>query len=251
VFAQVNGLGCIDLGDRRSRVQISAARQTNTLFEQVFRCSRGFWADSGNPLRPRELCNGPDIGRLQLLAWAGQQILIGVVVLYLPTTTTYDVDCNPEGGSWSVPSVDEVTQKVQRILANKFSTRLGRDGDFFVDRGSTTCRVWCREWGPEDKGHVLVCLSSPVLFEVPITDSLYEWIATEGTKNYFGRPVLWLDESGRTGDLAFDHSLLGDFLDSEELRVALMLVLGSADRLDDELQERFGGRRLSDPRENE
>ena len=27
VFAQVSGLGCIDLGDRRSRVQISAARQ--------------------------------------------------------------------------------------------------------------------------------------------------------------------------------------------------------------------------------
>ena len=28
MFAQVSGLGCIDLGDRRSRVQISAARQT-------------------------------------------------------------------------------------------------------------------------------------------------------------------------------------------------------------------------------
>ena len=27
MFAQVSGLGCIDLGDRRSRVQISAARQ--------------------------------------------------------------------------------------------------------------------------------------------------------------------------------------------------------------------------------
>ncbi len=29
MFAQVRGLECIDLGDRRSRVQISAARQTN------------------------------------------------------------------------------------------------------------------------------------------------------------------------------------------------------------------------------
>ena len=42
VFAQVSGLGCIDLGDRRSRVQISAARQTNTQFEQAFRRFRGF-----------------------------------------------------------------------------------------------------------------------------------------------------------------------------------------------------------------
>ena len=30
MFVQVSGLGCIDLGDRRSRVQISAARQTRT-----------------------------------------------------------------------------------------------------------------------------------------------------------------------------------------------------------------------------
>ena len=29
VFAQVNGLGCIDLGDRRSGVQISPARPMN------------------------------------------------------------------------------------------------------------------------------------------------------------------------------------------------------------------------------
>ena len=42
VFAQVSGLGCIDLGDRRSGVQISPARQTNTPFEQVFRCRLGF-----------------------------------------------------------------------------------------------------------------------------------------------------------------------------------------------------------------
>ena len=32
----------IGLGDRRSRVQISAARQTNILFEQAFRRFRGF-----------------------------------------------------------------------------------------------------------------------------------------------------------------------------------------------------------------
>jgi len=29
VFVQVSGLGCVDLGDRRSRVQISAARPMN------------------------------------------------------------------------------------------------------------------------------------------------------------------------------------------------------------------------------
>ena len=35
VFAQVSGLGCIDLGDRRSRVQISAARQINHRWSRI------------------------------------------------------------------------------------------------------------------------------------------------------------------------------------------------------------------------
>ena len=34
-FAQVSGLGCIDLGDRRSRVQISAARPKQLLLPRV------------------------------------------------------------------------------------------------------------------------------------------------------------------------------------------------------------------------
>ena len=39
MFAQVSGLGCIDLGDRRSRVQISAARQTKPQVGPYFRRS--------------------------------------------------------------------------------------------------------------------------------------------------------------------------------------------------------------------
>ena len=36
MFVQVSGLGCIDLGDRRSRVRISAARQTKPQVKWCF-----------------------------------------------------------------------------------------------------------------------------------------------------------------------------------------------------------------------
>ena len=153
-----------------------------------------------------------------------------------------------------MPSVDDVTQKVQRILAQNFSTRLGKDGEFLIDRGSTTCRVECASWiavldsdgERTDDHHVLVNLRAPVLFNVPITDELCRWIALEGSLWYFGNPVLFADEAGKDGSLYIDHSLLGDFLDSDELKLAVHSVLGRADRLDDELQGRFGGTRVAD-----
>ena len=55
MFAQVSGLGCISLGDRRSRVQISAARQTRTCFEQMFRSSGGRTSGGGAYLTEAKL----------------------------------------------------------------------------------------------------------------------------------------------------------------------------------------------------
>jgi hypothetical protein len=42
------------------------------------------------------------------------------------------------------------------------------------------------------------------------------------------------------------HTLLGDYLDEKELVAGLWSVLGAADSWDDELQPRFGGRRMID-----
>ncbi len=42
------------------------------------------------------------------------------------------------------------------------------------------------------------------------------------------------------------HTLLGDYLDEEELHNAVGAVVTTADRLDDELQSRFGGKRSED-----
>jgi hypothetical protein len=42
------------------------------------------------------------------------------------------------------------------------------------------------------------------------------------------------------------HTLLGDYLDEEELHWALYQLLNTADKLDDELKQKFGGKRLAD-----
>jgi hypothetical protein len=55
-----------------------------------------------------------------------------------------------------------------------------------------------------------------------------------------------LNDDGRTGILGFEHAILGDHLDAPELHQAVAAVGFTADRLDDELQARFGGKRLAD-----
>ena len=46
--------------------------------------------------------------------------------------------------------------------------------------------------------------------------------------------------------LIFSHTLLGDFVDQPELETAMWGILQVADTWDDELQQKFGGKRGSD-----
>ena len=141
--------------------------------------------------------------------------------------------------------LNEVTKKVQRILAKNWKTELGPEGSFFLRFESTGCLVHCFEMG--ETGSVGVSLRAPILFDVPVSDDLFRWVATEGATLVFGNAHLNLDESGTTADLYYGNTILGDFLDEQELNIAVAAVGFTADRLDDELLPRFGGRRGSDP----
>ena len=145
-----------------------------------------------------------------------------------------------------VSAVEDVTQKVQRILANNFGTRLGDDGEYFVDKGSTTCRIRCHEFLSPEAGHVLITLGIPLLFRVAITDELCRWIAIEG-KRPFGHYSLYPNpEIEGEGAMWLEHNLLGDTIDPGELAMAVGLCLVMGDMEDDLLQERFGGKKLGD-----
>lgn len=147
-------------------------------------------------------------------------------------------------------NVDMTMMKVQRILTGPMGLKISLQGNSiavtFTDV-STRVNVSVTEWGKNKDGDPssLVQLSCPILWEVDPSPALFEWIAK--SSYYFGH-VTAHDDSSAPGKLflMMSHTLLGDYLDEEELSSAMYAMLGTADNLDDELKGKFGGKRLAD-----
>ena len=138
-------------------------------------------------------------------------------------------------------TIDEVRAKVQRMLIELLgSAEVDKDGDFKISWESTGGYVKVVDYG--DDGFV-VQIWAYLLFNVPETPELFEWIAKNGNRYYFGSTSFnsW-DKDGETKtSLVFEHNLFANFLDLDELGHALFGVFSTADKLDNELQGLFGG----------
>jgi hypothetical protein len=149
-----------------------------------------------------------------------------------------------------VANVDATMMKVQRILTGPMGLNISLKGSTitvtFTDV-STRVNVSVTDWGTNKDGdpQSLVQLSCPILWEVDPTPAVYEWVAR--SSYYFGHVTAY-DDSSAAGKLflVMSHTLLGDYLDEEELSSALYAMLGTSDNLDDELKGKFGGKRLAD-----
>lgn len=146
-------------------------------------------------------------------------------------------------------TVEQTMIKVQRLLTGPMGLRIQLEGDTigvkFTDT-STQAHIRIIDWGKSKDGEPrsLVRISSPILRDVKPTPELYEFIAREAPRSWFGSISVWDDEENKGMlSLTFGHTLLGDYLDEEELASAMWGVLNSADELDDKLQQRFGGKR--------
>jgi hypothetical protein len=149
-------------------------------------------------------------------------------------------------------NVDATMMRVQRLLTGPMGLRIQLQGDTIsvAFTGSST-QVYIRiiDWGtnPDGEPRSLVRISAPRLRGVKPTPALYEYLAREAPQMWFGNIAVWDDtDTPGTVSLTLGHTLLGDFLDEEELKAAMFNVLGSADDLDDQLQNRFGGKRWAD-----
>lgn len=140
-------------------------------------------------------------------------------------------------------TVEDVRAVVQGYLQEHLSVIELRGDQFLVRHGSTACSIVCHDWGD---GNVIVKLMAMVLQDVPLSEALYEGIGREAGTHLFGALMLVEDPDGLHGDLFFHHTLLGDTLDEAELMFALTAVVETADHLDNEFQERFGGLRVKD-----
>jgi len=92
-----------------------------------------------------------------------------------------------------------------------------------------------------------VIVFAPILWGVTPVPELYEYLARQAPRSWFGN--IQVDADKKTPGavtLIYTHSLLGDFLDEAELAVVVSHVQTMADSLDDPLQKRFGGKRMVD-----
>jgi hypothetical protein len=146
-------------------------------------------------------------------------------------------------------TVEAAQQKVQRILASNFdNVMLSKDGGFAIERGTTRVNIEVKDWGKDPKGEpsAIVRLWAPVVRKLKATPEFYRWAATEGQNFIFGSVTVVDDEEDGTSLVAFDHTLLADYLDPDELVQAVVAIVLTADDIDDKVHERFGGLRYTD-----
>ena len=132
-----------------------------------------------------------------------------------------------------------VKDKVQRYLTDLLgSVQVDRDGDFSLRQGSA--RVFVRV-APLGEDRTFVAVWAETNLEVPPSPELYKFIAT-GNRYSFG--CLRCREADGKVSVIFGHSLLGVFLDPDELKMTVVVVAQTADEIDDEIMTKFGGRKF-------
>ena len=132
-----------------------------------------------------------------------------------------------------------VKEKVQRYLLEVLNTvSVDRDGDFTFREGSARLFISVQPVGDSSAS---VRIVAPVVSEAPSSPELFKYIATDGSYR-FGH--LTCQEKDGKVSILFVHSLLGDFLDPDELKLAVFLMARTADEIDDEIVKRFGGRKF-------
>lgn len=137
--------------------------------------------------------------------------------------------------------VEATRARVQAILTAGGPVQIDQRGVLSVPAGSTRVFVDVLEHGNKEVSVVQV--RAIVAWEVPATPELFEYVAKEGSNYFFGHLHVWDDpDVPGTVSMSMTHTLLGDFLDKEELMYAVYGIAGSADELDDTIVSRFGGR---------
>ncbi len=140
--------------------------------------------------------------------------------------------------------LDLLALKVQRLLSDFLNDiRLADDGAYLVPYESTMVVVRPMEISEESTAVMVFGL---VARDVPVSPAFYEWVARTTDNFTFGHIGIDVDDIARTAVVVFSHTLLGDCLDAEELRTVVCAVATTADDLDDEVQDRFGGQRWVD-----
>lgn len=143
-------------------------------------------------------------------------------------------------------SLLELRDKVQRSLAEGVgSLEVRPDGMLTFRNDSARVFVRCTEQQlSEDRTRTLVTITAPLVWNVPATPDLFEYVAFNADNWFFGHLSVETADEGGGVNVFMTHTLLGDYLDAEELRSAAFGIAVAADEIDDEIKSKFGGERF-------
>lgn len=106
-----------------------------------------------------------------------------------------------------------------------------------VSMGSASAMVEICSWGDD----TTIRTWSYVVTGAELTDDLMRFLLRLNVEIEFG--AFGIDDDG---DIRFEHALVGSTCDKNELQASVKAVLEAADRYDDEIVRRWGGRRAVD-----
>lgn len=133
--------------------------------------------------------------------------------------------------------------KVQQYLTRNFGdVNIHADGNYSLRNGSTRLFVSIRTFEEEASPSTWVILQIPVLCRIQESPAVFEYVALHCDDYIVGHLGVRRTDDGLI--ITCTHTLLGDYLDEEELVRAVAFMLVSADMLDDELEKHFGGVRV-------
>lgn len=113
------------------------------------------------------------------------------------------------------------------------------DKPFFgLAMGSAFVQVAVFPWGDDD---AVVSARAYVVMGAELTLELAKYLLEKNNEMRFG--AFGLDGEG---DIFFHHAIVGSTCDKNELRTTVMAVMHTADKQDDEIVRRWGGKRASD-----
>ena len=104
--------------------------------------------------------------------------------------------------------------------------------------GSCVAQVAVHAWGDDDAS---ITTRAWVVRGVDVVPELMSYLLHENDRMRFG--AFGLDSDN---DVFFEHTIVGSTCDMEELRSSVTAVVTTADRYDDDLVARYGGRRALD-----
>ena len=142
-------------------------------------------------------------------------------------------------------TVEESTQKVQRILVSKFNKVILLEDGFAIERGSTRVKIEIKDFGKDSDGNPdsLVHLWAPIGREIPATPSSIGGRRPRRRAIGSARRSCTRTRTRRSAARSSRTRCWPTTSTPGEFDNAIWMVAGTADDLDDKIHDQFGGKR--------